>query len=79
MSAEKASADGVTAEGESYPSRRLRFVDIAPPEAGTCVDVAPGVLWGRIPLPIDLNHINVWLLDTDDGYVARLAITRPLA
>lgn len=69
MSAEKASADGVTAEGESYPSRRLRFVDIAPPEAGTCVDVAPGVLWGRIPLPIDLNHINVWLLDTGDGYV----------
>lgn len=64
-------ADGVTAEGESYASapRRLRHVDVAAPEPGTCVEVAPGVLWGRIPLPIDLNHINVWLLERSDGYV----------
>ena len=67
---DKVPADGVTAEGEAYPSRRLQFVDVTPPEPGTCVDIAPGVLWGRIPLPIDLNHINVWLLDTGDGYVA---------
>ncbi len=67
---DKTPPDGVTAEGESYPSRRLHFVDVTPPEPGTCVDIAPGVLWGRIPLPIDLNHINIWLLDTGDGYVA---------
>lgn len=64
-------ADGVTAEGEAYPSRpqRLQFVDVEPPLPGKSVPVAPGVLWCRIPLPIDLNHINVWLLDTADGCV----------
>lgn len=63
--------DGVTAEGETYASapQRLRFVDMPAPEPGQCVAVAPGVLWGRIPLPLDLNHINVWLLETADGYV----------
>jgi len=48
----------------------LRYVDIKPPQSGTCVTVASGLLWGRIPLPIDLDHINVWLLETDDGHVA---------
>ena len=68
---EKAVADGVTAEGEAYPSspQRLRYVDVAAPLPGKTVVVAPGVLWCRIPLPIDINHINVWLLDTDEGLV----------
>ncbi len=66
-----AAAGGVTAEGETYASApaRLRYVDVAAPEPGDCVAVAPGVLWSRIPLPVDLNHINVWLLESDDGYV----------
>lgn len=67
--ADKTPGDGVTAEGESYPSRRLQFVDVAPPQPGICVEIAEGVLWSRIPLPIDLNHINVWLLDCGDGCV----------
>ncbi|HEY4366405.1 MAG TPA: MBL fold metallo-hydrolase [Steroidobacteraceae bacterium] len=63
--------DGVTAEGAAYSSSptRLRYVDVAVPAPGKTIVVAPGVLWCRIPLPIDLNHINVWLLDTDDGLV----------
>lgn len=32
-----------------------------PPE-GKCLEVAPGVLWLRMPLPFALNHINLWLL-----------------
>ena len=24
--------------------------------------------WGRIPLPMELNHINVWLMDDGDGW-----------
>jgi glyoxylase-like metal-dependent hydrolase (beta-lactamase superfamily II) len=61
----------VTAEGEAFPSapRRLHYVDAAIPAAGQHVELAPGVRWARIPLPLDLNHINVWLLDTDDGCV----------
>lgn len=61
----------VTAEGEAYPSqpRRLQFVDTPAPQPGKTVPLAPGVDWGRVPLPIDLNHINVWLLDAGDGCV----------
>lgn len=64
--------DNVTAEGEAYLSapRRLQFADIEPPRTGEAVRVAPGVRWCRIPLPIDLNHINVWLVDHDDGCIA---------
>jgi glyoxylase-like metal-dependent hydrolase (beta-lactamase superfamily II) len=30
--------------------------------------VAPGIHWLRMPLPIDLNHINLWLIEDGDGY-----------
>ncbi len=61
----------VTAEGEAFASapRRLQYVDTPAPAPGHSTTVAPGVRWGRIPLPLDLNHINVWLLETDDGCV----------
>lgn len=59
----------VTAEGETFSSARIRYVAIAAPAPGSSVPVAPGVRWARIPLPIDLNHINVWLLETGDGWV----------
>jgi glyoxylase-like metal-dependent hydrolase (beta-lactamase superfamily II) len=64
-------APAVTAEGEAFPSapRRLRYVSIAPPAPGSSVEIAPGVRWARIPLPMDLNHINVWLVATDGGCV----------
>ncbi len=64
--------DQVTAEGEAYLSapQRLRFVSFTPPTPGQAIEVAPGVRWCRIPLPIDLNHINVWLIDCDDGCIA---------
>lgn len=68
---DKPPGDDVTAEGEAYPSppQQLRFVQRAAPEPGTAVPLAPGVQWCRIPLPIDLDHINVWLIDTEDGCV----------
>jgi glyoxylase-like metal-dependent hydrolase (beta-lactamase superfamily II) len=38
------------------------------PEAGGVKEVAPGVLWVRMPLPFALDHINLWLLrDEIDG------------
>ena len=65
------STPAVTAEGEAFPSppRRLHYVDVPTPAAGQNVMLVPGVHWARIPLPLDLNHINVWLLDTDRGCV----------
>lgn len=38
------------------------------PEPGTTLEVAPGVRWLRMPLPFQLNHINLWLLRDGDGW-----------
>ena len=34
----------------------------AMPQAGSCLEVAPGVKWIRMGLPFALNPINLWLL-----------------
>lgn len=39
-----------------------------PPEAGTGLEVAPGIFWLRMPLPFALDHINLWLLEDGDGF-----------
>ncbi|MGE0310112.1 MAG: MBL fold metallo-hydrolase [Lautropia sp.] len=40
----------------------------APPGPGAAREVAPGVLWMRMPLPMTLDHINIWGLDDGDGW-----------
>ena len=40
----------------------------SPPDPGTAVEVAPGVLWLRMSLPMALNHINVWALADGDSW-----------
>jgi glyoxylase-like metal-dependent hydrolase (beta-lactamase superfamily II) len=42
----------------------------APPPAGGAVTIAPGIKWLRMPLPFALDHINLWLLADDSGWVA---------
>ena len=39
-----------------------------PPAPGTTIDVAPGVKWLRMPLPFQLDHINLWLVDDGAGW-----------
>ena len=39
-----------------------------PPARGHTVEVAPGVRWLRLPLPYQLNHINLWVIDDGDGW-----------
>lgn len=39
-----------------------------PPEDGTAIEVAEGVLWLRLPLPMRLDHVNVYALDEGDGW-----------
>jgi len=65
-------APGVTAEGEALPSdpRRIRYLGTPAPAAGSCARITDGLLWARLPLPIDLNHINVWLLERPSGFLA---------
>lgn len=38
------------------------------PVPGEAIEVAPGVLWLRMPLPMALNHINVWALADGDTW-----------
>lgn len=38
------------------------------PTLGGFRDPLPGVRWLRLPLPFELNHINVWLLADGDGW-----------
>ena len=60
----------ITREGERYPPRphALEFLPLDPPAPGAAQSIAEGVLWLRIPLPMELNHINVWLLEHGDGW-----------
>lgn len=38
------------------------------PDSGEILDIAPGIKWLRLPLPFQLAHINVWLLQDSDGW-----------
>ncbi|MDD2744392.1 MAG: MBL fold metallo-hydrolase [Rhodocyclaceae bacterium] len=42
------------------------FPDLPP--AGEMTEVAPGVFWLRMPLPFQLDHINLWLLRDGTGW-----------
>lgn len=46
----------------------LEYPFPAPATDGRVVEVAPGVLWARMPMPMSLNHINVYLLSDNDGW-----------
>ncbi|MEM7641289.1 MAG: MBL fold metallo-hydrolase [Pseudomonadota bacterium] len=39
-----------------------------PPPEGTVTEVADGVLWARLPLPMALDHVNIYFLDEPDGW-----------
>jgi len=60
----------LTSEGELYPSppRAIEYLDVDPPAAGRAIPLGAGLLWVRMPLPMELNHINVWLLGDGDGW-----------
>jgi glyoxylase-like metal-dependent hydrolase (beta-lactamase superfamily II) len=46
----------------------LVFPFAAPPGPGAAIEVAPGILWARIPLPFRLDHVNVYFIDDGDGW-----------
>lgn len=39
-----------------------------PPAEGTALEVAEGILWLRFPLPMALDHVNIYALDSEDGW-----------
>lgn len=53
--------DAATGEGIRHP------FDLAP-GPGEAVEVAEGVFWLRLPLPMALDHVNAFALDDGDGW-----------
>jgi glyoxylase-like metal-dependent hydrolase (beta-lactamase superfamily II) len=55
-----------TDAGEAFDPIDFPF---EPPQPnGEAVTLAPGVLWLRMPMPMQLDHINVYLLRDGDGW-----------
>ncbi len=46
----------------------IRTPIATPPEEGQAIELAEGVLWMRLPLPMALDHVNVYALDEGDGW-----------
>ncbi|GAA6174320.1 MBL fold metallo-hydrolase [Sulfitobacter pacificus] len=47
----------------------LRYPFDTPPAHGTeAIEVAPGVLWLRMPLPMKLDHVNIYAFDEGDSW-----------
>lgn len=38
------------------------------PETGQATEIADGVLWMRLPLPMALDHVNIYAFADDDGW-----------
>lgn len=47
----------------------LRYPWPQPPDSGQVLEVAAGLWWLRMPLPFRLDHINLYLLRHNDGWV----------
>jgi glyoxylase-like metal-dependent hydrolase (beta-lactamase superfamily II) len=58
----------VATETAVRPGRNLEYPFAARPELGQSIAIAPGVHWVRMRLPMQLNHINLWLLEDDGGW-----------
>lgn len=50
-------------------SNELTFPYSQTPEPGNAMEIAPGVKWLQMPLPMSLNHINLYLIEDGLGWV----------
>ena len=46
----------------------IRYPWETPPENGEMIEIAEGVHWLRLPLPMKLDHVNIYVLDDGDGW-----------
>src|ERR1044071_4036821 len=56
--------DGVSTD--SIPMVSLEYPWPETPPPGETIPVAPGIHWLSMPLPFQLDHINLWLLEDAD-------------
>lgn len=50
------------------PAAGVAFPWPEAPAPGEAAEVAPGILWARLPLPMRLDHVNVYLMDEGDHW-----------
>ncbi|MEC8579887.1 MAG: MBL fold metallo-hydrolase [Pseudomonadota bacterium] len=46
----------------------IRYPWAEPPAEGEATEIAEGVLWLRLPLPMKLDHVNIYALDDGDSW-----------
>ncbi|CAA0121923.1 Hydroxyacylglutathione hydrolase [BD1-7 clade bacterium] len=47
---------------------QVEMIETQEPNAGELVEVAGGIFWLRMPLPMALNHINLYMIDEGDSW-----------
>jgi glyoxylase-like metal-dependent hydrolase (beta-lactamase superfamily II) len=57
-------------EVPARPGRNLDYPFETRPEIGAVIEVRPGIFWIRMRLPMQLNHINLWLLEDEGAWTA---------
>ena len=60
--------DGGGSGGSGGGAVGMRYPWEDPPAPGAAIAVAEGVLWMRLPLPMKLDHVNIYALDDGDGW-----------
>jgi len=58
----------LTLEQERYRGLLYPWGRHNAPEPTAPFEVAQGVWWVRLPMPMSLDHINIWLLEDQDGW-----------
>lgn len=58
----------MTADVTNSSTRSLRYPLGLPPSRPAASPAADGILWIRLPLPLALNHINVWAIRDGEGW-----------
>lgn len=61
-------ADGTAGGKGAAAVRGLTYPIAGIPGPGEALTVAPGVLWMRLPLPMTLNHVNVYAIADGEGW-----------
>lgn len=46
----------------------IHYPHETPPDQGEAIEVTPGILWMRLPLPLRLDHVNTYALDDGDSW-----------
>lgn len=61
-------ADGGVKDLEARTERGLTYPAFSIPQQSEAVQVAPGVLWLRLSLPMALDHVNIYAIEDGDGW-----------